>query len=617
MKHQGHWSCRHNNTKVGSKSCARQKPCQKEDAPPNASIASRSILAGSFEVAIIAVGCCDLSSFFPSFPRVEQSKLEVSSKHSNKQRYAGLLSFQSAENRLQSGGRFILDHIQTKMPSLGLPAGTFDDVADDAIWGSLAPATSSSSSDAPVDVVDDYDVDVNLARKLSARPTTGADTKMSADRNRKELFLLGSTFKSDKVTVDYVAVNLTHAMDMNPRVANKLAKKLRRNHGSIAISLGVMSTEKCDEIEKTLKLRDIDCQSMPVAPSTDTFSNNTPVERPTRTTNASIAGSVPPPPPADDCSVARSHNSQTPTPRTGNIRKAFGFGGEQYRQQHHHSSAASMSSRTASSRKPNHIAAGAHHNSNNIDFGDVTARSRTKGAGPSSSAASVASQQQHQSLIFSSGNYDGEKRFGKPHGKGTFSMPGQFSYTGDWARGNPVGSGYFKLASGEIREGSWNGTNFIETRRYFAKKHNNAPKKTIPASARSVATKASTRSGVIGQMNVVVESKSSPSKSATSSLEEPSLSPGNHVENSKKELAVSADTKRSVGYPAECAPYMILFQTLTKPSALKSGSLSIQGETTVAIMSYDDVGTYEGEWMGGNLDGLPHGMGSFDFCDGT
>lgn len=520
------------------------------------------------------------------------------------------------------------------MPSLGLPAGTFDDVADDAIWGSPVPATSPSSSDAPrsgqrpvpstsrafqdapVDVVDDYDVDVNLARKLSARPTGGAT---SADRNRKELFLLGSTFKSDNVTVDYVAANLSHTMGINPRVANKLAKKLRRNHGSIAISLGVMSYEKCDEMEKTLKLRDIDCQSMPVAPSTHTFSNNTAVERPTRTTNASIAGSVPPPPPpppADDCSEARSHNSQTPTPRTGNIRKAFGFGGEQYQQQHH-SSAASMSSRTASSRKPNHIAAGAHHNANNIDFGDVTARSRTKGAGPSSSAASVASQQQHQSLIFSSGNYDGEKRFDKPHGKGTFSMPGQFSYTGDWARGNPVGSGYFKLASGEIREGSWTGTNFIETRRYFAKKHNNAPKKTIPASARSVATKASTRSGAVGQMNVVVESKSSPSKSATSSLGEPSLSPRSRAENSKKEFAVSADTKRSADYPAECAPYMILFRTLTKPSALKSGSLSIQGETTVAIMSYDDVGTYEGEWMGGNMDGLPHGMGSFDFSDGT
>ena len=499
------------------------------------------------------------------------------------------------------------------MPSLGLPAGTFDDVADDAIWGSPAPSSSHGASrafqDAPVDVVDDYDVDVNLARKLSARPTGGAT---SADGNRKELFLLGSTFKSDKVTVDYVAVNLTHAMGMNPRVANKLAKKLRRNHGSIAISLGVMSTEKCDEMEKTLKLRDIDCQSMPVAPSTDTFSNHT---------NASLTGSAQPPPPApaDDCSEARSHNSQTPTPRTGNVRKGFGFGGEQYQQQHH-SSAASMSSRTASSRKPNHIAgagAGAHHHANNIDFGDVTARSRTKGAGPSSSAASVASQQQHQSLIFSSGNYDGEKRFGKPHGKGTFSMPGQFSYTGDWARGNPVGSGYFKLASGEIREGSWTGTNFIETRRYFAKKHNNAPKKTIPASARSVATKASARSGAIGQMNVVVESKSSPSKSATSSLEEPSLSPGSHAENSKKKFAVSADTKKSASYPSECAPYMILFRTLTKPSALKSGSLSIQGETTVAIMSYDDVGTYEGEWVGGNMDGLPHGMGSFDFSDGT
>ena len=84
-----------------------------------------------------------------------------------------------------------------------------------------------------------------------------------------------------------------------------------------------------------------------------------------------------------------------------------------------------------------------------------------------------------------------------------------------------------------------------------------------------------------------------------------------------KKFPVSPDTKRSAGYPAECAPYLILFRTITKSNALKSGSLSIQGDKTVAIMSYDDVGTYEGEWTGGNMDGLPHGMGSFDFSDGT
>jgi hypothetical protein len=526
------------------------------------------------------------------------------------------------------------------MSSFGLPAGAFDDVADDAIWGAASPSdapkfeqrhipgTSRAFRDVYVDmdhdyhddVVDDDDVDVDLTRKLSSRPTSTErkitnQSTTSCDSKRKELFLLGSTFKSDTVTVDYVAVNLTHTFGMNPRVANKLAKKLRRNQGSIAISLGVMSDEKCKEIEKALKIRDIDCQSMPVAPSANTSSNS--IERPT--TIASVAGSVPSPP-ANDCPESRSHKSQTPTPRIGNARKALGFGGEQYQQRH--SLAALMSSRTASSRKPNHVAAGAHKNASNVDFGDTTARSRTTGAGPptapgpptKSSGTSVASQQQ-QSLIFSSGNYVGEKRFGKPQGKGTFTMAGQFSYTGDWARGNPVGSGYFKLPNGEIREGSWTGTNFIETRRYFTTKHN-APRMTC-TSGQSIATEPSKRKA-IGQANVVVEARSS--KSVTPSPEEPWLLPESRAERSNQVIRRKESSASDAGngdYPAECGPYMMSLRAIIKPGAFKSGSLSIQGETTVAMMSYDDVGTYEGEWKGGNMDGVPHGMGSFDFSDGT
>ena len=83
----------------------------------------------------------------------------------------------------------------------------------------------------------------------------------------------------------------------------------------------------------------------------------------------------------------------------------------------------------------------------------------------------------------------------------------------------------------------------------------------------------------------------------------------------KKDSVVSGAS--SGGYPAECGPYMISLRAICKPSARKSGSLAIHDEKTVAIMSYDDVGTYEGEWKGGNRDGLPHGMGCFDFTDGT
>ena len=476
------------------------------------------------------------------------------------------------------------------MSSFGLPAGAFDTDADDAIWGSSAPNPTSAEQ-----------------RRVANTSRAFRDVD-----SRRELFLLGSTFKSDKVTVDYVAVNLTHTANMNPREANRLAKKLKRNQGSIAISLGVMSQDKCEEMEKQLKLRDIDCRALPVAGSS---ADDNAVKNVLRNASERLP---PPPPPADDCSEARSHNTQTPTPRTANVRKAFGFG----------SSAASMSSRTASSRKPNYVASGAmsrqqQESANSIDFGDVTARSRTKGAGPSapkptSSAASAAAQK--QSLIFSSGNYDGEKHFGtgNPHGKGTFTMPGQFSYTGLWARGNPVGSGYFTLASGEIREGSWTGTNFIESRRYLSKKQK-MPRNNVSAGNKSIASKVSKRNGT-GEVDVVVDQSTSSSKLTASSLEEPSLLPERNIESSnetlvKKGSAVSGASSGS--YPAECGPYMIGLRAITKPSARKSGSLAIHDEKTVAIMSYDDVGTYEGEWKGGNSDGLPHGMGCFDFTDGT
>ena len=131
------------------------------------------------------------------------------------------------------------------MSSFGLPAGAFDTDADDAIWGSSAPNPTS-------------------AEQLRVANTSRAFRDVDS---RKELFLLGSTFKSDKVTVDYVAVNLTHTANMNPRESNRLAKKLKRNQGSIAISLGVMSNEKCEEMASALKLRAIDCRALPVAGS--------------------------------------------------------------------------------------------------------------------------------------------------------------------------------------------------------------------------------------------------------------------------------------------------------------------------------------------------------------
>ena len=116
------------------------------------------------------------------------------------------------------------------------------------------------------EMTDDNEGDVKERNIEQRRAANTSRAFRDVDR-RKELFLLGSTFKSDKVAVDYVAANLTHTANMNPREANRLAKKLKRNQGSNAISLGVMSNEKCQEMASALKLRDIDCRALPVAGS--------------------------------------------------------------------------------------------------------------------------------------------------------------------------------------------------------------------------------------------------------------------------------------------------------------------------------------------------------------
>ena len=116
------------------------------------------------------------------------------------------------------------------------------------------------------EMTDDNEGDVK-ERNIEQRRAANTSRAFRDVDSRKELFLLGSTFKSDKVAVDYVAANLTHTANMNPREANRLAKKLKRNQGSIAISLGVMSNEKCEEMASALKLRDIDCRALPVAGS--------------------------------------------------------------------------------------------------------------------------------------------------------------------------------------------------------------------------------------------------------------------------------------------------------------------------------------------------------------
>ena len=66
------------------------------------------------------------------------------------------------------------------------------------------------------EMTDDNEGDMK-ERNIEQRRAANTSRAFGDVDSRKELFLLGSTFKSDKVTVDYVAVNLTHTANMNPR----------------------------------------------------------------------------------------------------------------------------------------------------------------------------------------------------------------------------------------------------------------------------------------------------------------------------------------------------------------------------------------------------------------
>jgi len=342
----------------------------------------------------------------------------------------------------------------------------------------------------------------------------------------------------------------------------------------------------------------------------------------------SVAGSTPPLPP-DTCvetqSHQGSHSSQKPTPRTHNLKKAFNG---------KFSSTASLSSHQ---RKPNFLSGSnkrSESNTSSTKSGDmIKARTssahaksleKNKGKVPRSSTslssspsrAKVANRRAegtstHQSLVFSSGVYEGEKRHGKPHGKGTFSMSGQFSYTGDWAMGNPSGSGFFKLANGEIREGSWDGTNFIEHRRFMAQ----SPKPkaiSIPKKNEDYTEEPINKVNKSAQMSS--SSTASPSPSFSGFDHQPLVSSPRPADLVEKESTLSG----TGSFLLECAPYLAKLKIIAKPNASKSGSLRTQGETIVATMTYNDVGgKYDGEWKGGITDGLPNGMGSFQWNDGA
>ena len=381
--------------------------------------------------------------------------------------------------------------------------GAFRDIDVDVSADDKVNAFKEIDVDVEIDD-DSFDAPIGTTTPSELIAMTSPKQPMQSDpsHTHKQLFLLGSTFRSNKTTVDYVAVNLAHILEMNPRASAKLARKLKRNQDIGGVSLGMMPVEKCKDIEAQLNSRDIDCRSVSAVIIKKATGGKPPAAKKKKSAKSmtlkptvafdeassespSVASSTHPLPPdtyVETQSHQGSHTSQKSTPRIQNLKKAFN--GKL-------SSAASLSSHQ---RKPNFLS-GSHKrsesNTSSIKSGDMI-KARTSSAHaksleknkrkvpPSSSSfssspsrAKVANRRAqaastHQSLVFSSGVYEGEKRHGKPHGKGTFAMPGQFSYTGDWAMGNPSGAGFFKLANGEIREGSWDGTNFIEHRRFMA-----------------------------------------------------------------------------------------------------------------------------------------------------
>lgn len=55
----------------------------------------------------------------------------------------------------------------------------------------------------------------------------------------------------------------------------------------------------------------------------------------------------------------------------------------------------------------------------------------------------------------SGGVYEGEFKDGRQHGKGTFTLPGGYEYTGDWAEGKIQGVGVVKYPNGSVYEGEF------------------------------------------------------------------------------------------------------------------------------------------------------------------
>ena len=55
----------------------------------------------------------------------------------------------------------------------------------------------------------------------------------------------------------------------------------------------------------------------------------------------------------------------------------------------------------------------------------------------------------------SGGVYEGEFKDGRQHGKGTFTLPGGYEYTGDWVEGKIQGQGVVKYPNGSVYEGEF------------------------------------------------------------------------------------------------------------------------------------------------------------------
>ena len=157
------------------------------------------------------------------------------------------------------------------MPVKGssLPDGAFDGIPDDAIWGTSTKEMSGGTSTAAsrVDMI-------TSRRSASKGDLSAASSPEEAEATHRQLFLLGSTFCSDIITVKYVSANLSHILGMKSISATLLAKRLKHDQGKEGISIGIMEREKCKAIEAQLQLRDIKCRSAPVSASDSSGGNS-------------------------------------------------------------------------------------------------------------------------------------------------------------------------------------------------------------------------------------------------------------------------------------------------------------------------------------------------------